>query len=57
MADLAPRWAEFSYDQNFEKYVINRLDIDLGTSVHVERVEIESTGNGYQLLTYGVFGE
>ena len=57
VADLAPRWAEFSYDQNFEKYVINRLDIDLGTSVHVERVEIESKGNGYQLLTYGVFGE
>jgi hypothetical protein len=56
VADLAPRYAEFSYDQNFEKYVINRLDIDLGAPVRVERVEIESRGNGYQLLMYGLFG-
>ena len=57
MADLAPRYAEFSYDQNFEKYVINRLDIDLDAPVRVDRVEIESRGNGYQLLMYGVFGK
>ena len=56
VADLAPRYAEFSYDQNFEKYVINRLDIDLGAPVRVERVEIESRENGYQLLMYGLFG-
>lgn len=57
VADLAPRCAEFSYDQNFEKYVINRLDIDLDTPVCVDRVEIESKGNGYQMLMYGVFGK
>ena len=57
VADLAPRYAEFSYDQNFEKYVINRLDIDLDAPVRVDRVEIESRGNGYQLLMYGVFGK
>ena len=57
VADLAPRFAEFSYDQNFEKYVINRLDIDLDSPTCVDRVEIESRDNGYQLLMYGVFGK
>ena len=57
VADLAPRFAEFSYDQNFEKYVINRLDIQTDAPVRVDRVEIESRAGGYQLLLYGVFGE
>ena len=57
VADLAPRCAEFSYDQNFEKYVINRLNIILEQSTQIEQVEIVSEGNGYQLLMYGVFGE
>jgi hypothetical protein len=56
-ADLAPRLAEFSYDQNFEKYVINRLDLTLACPVRVDRVEIESRAAGYQLLMYGIFGE
>ena len=57
VADLAPRCAEFSYDQNFEKYVINRLDVMLEKSVQVDRVELVSADNGYQLLMYGIFGE
>jgi hypothetical protein len=47
--------AEFSYDQNFEKYVINALEIHLDCAVSVDRVEIESLGRGYQLLMYGIF--
>ena len=55
-ADRAPRMAEFSYDQNFEKYVINAMEIELEHAARVERVEIESLGNGYQLLMYGILG-
>lgn len=54
-ADCSPRMAEFSYDQNFEKYVINALEIHLDCAVSVDRVEIESLGRGYQLLMYGIF--
>lgn len=56
-ADLAPRFAEFSYDQNFEKYVINALEIELDTVGQVERVEIESLNHGYQLLMYGILAD
>jgi hypothetical protein len=54
-ADRSPRMAEFSYDQNFEKYVINALEIHLDCAAQVDRVEIESLGSGYQLLMYGIF--
>ncbi len=57
IADLAPRFAEFSYDRNFEKYVINRLDIELDGIKKVERVEITSLNHGYQLLMHGVFAK
>ena len=56
-AACAPRMAEFSYDQNFEKYVINAMEIALESAARVERVEIESLGNGYQLLMYGIFSD
>lgn len=54
-ADNAPRLAEFSYDLNFEQYVINKLELYLGNIQTVKRVTISSLNNGYQLLTYGVF--
>lgn len=54
-ADNAPRLAEFSYDLNFEQYVINKLELYLGNIRTVKRVTISSLSNGYQLLTYGVF--
>lgn len=57
VADLAPRFAEFSYDQNFEKYVINRLELPIDAGKTVERVEIASLDHDYQLLVYGVFAE
>ena len=56
-ADLAPRFAEFSYDKNFELYLINRLTLPLGGEKKVTRVEITSANRGYTLLTYGCFAE
>ncbi|MBQ7321529.1 MAG: hypothetical protein IJW99_05485 [Clostridia bacterium] len=57
IADRAPRFAEYSYDQNFEKYVINRLDLTWEGERTVDRVEITSRNRGYQLLMHGVFAK
>lgn len=54
-ADNAPRFAEFSYDLNFEQYVINKLEFKWDCTKTVKRLTIASLNNGYQILTYGVF--
>ena len=54
-ADRAPRFAEFSYDKNFEWYLINRLDLPLNGLRRVRRIEITSADRGYTVLTYGCF--
>jgi hypothetical protein len=56
-ADNAPRFAELSYDLNFEQYVINRLTLKLDSVKAVKRVEISSLDKGYQILSYGVFAK
>lgn len=56
-ADMAPRFAEFSYDKNFELYVINRLTLPLNGEKKVQRVEITSADHGYTMLTYGCFAK
>lgn len=53
-ADKAPRLAEFSYDLNYEQYIINRLTLELDSVRSVKRVEISSLGNGYSVLIYGI---
>ena len=57
VADLSMRFAEFSYDKNFEKYVINKLTIPLCEEDLIDRVEISSLSHGYALLMYGVFSD
>lgn len=57
IADLAMRFAEFSYDKNFEKYVINKLTIPLCEEDLIDRVEISSLSHGYALLIYGVLAK
>lgn len=56
-ADNAPRFAELSYDLNFEHYVINRLTIQLDSIKTIKRVEISSLDNDYQILIYGIFAK
>lgn len=48
-------YAKFSYDKNFENYIVNRLDIKLSEKIKVHKVEISSFNKGYDLLTYGIF--
>lgn len=48
------RFANFSYDKDFESYVINRLDLKLNKKIEIKNVRIVSLNKGYQLLTYGV---
>lgn len=56
-ASNAPRFAEISYDLNFEQYVINRLTIQLDSMKTIKRVEISSLDNGYQMLIYGILAK
>ena len=55
IADRAPRFASFSYDLNYEQYVINRLEIPLDGRRRVKRVILSSMNNGYRVLIYGAF--
>lgn len=55
IAERASPHAKFGYDRNFENYLLNRLDLDLGGEKQVESVTVSSAGNGYHLLIYGVF--
>jgi hypothetical protein len=48
------RFANFSYDKDFESYVINRLDLKLNKEIEIKNVRVVSLNKGYQLLTYGV---
>ena len=54
VAEKAERFAEFSYEKNFEQYVINRLDVDLGENIDVEQISIRSLNKGYKLLIYSI---
>lgn len=55
IAEHAHPHAKFGYDRNFENYLLNRLDLDLGGEKQVESVTVTSAGNDYHLLVYGVF--
>lgn len=57
IAEQATPWATFSYDKNFENYLINRLDLTLSAAGAVKQVRITSENNGYQLLFWGIFAE
>jgi hypothetical protein len=55
IAEKTERFAEFSYDKNFENYLINRLDLSLGQKRRIVKITVSSCNNGYMLLTYGIF--
>ena len=55
IAEKAQAFARFSYDKNFENYIINRLDFKVNPTKRVKKVEFTSANNGYNILIYGVF--
>lgn len=57
IAQNATPFAEFSYDKNFENYLINRFDIELEEGLEVESVSLQSANHGYDLLIYGLYVE
>lgn len=49
------RFAKFSYDKNFENYIINRLDISLPCGKTLKRITFKGKSSMYDILIYGVF--
>lgn len=54
IAQYSKRAASFGYDKNFERYVINRLEIPLSENKKIRRITIKSENNGYAVLLYGI---
>ena len=54
ICENATRIATFSYDKNFEEYIINKFDISIDKEI--EKVVITPTNEKYKLLIYGVYG-
>ena len=54
LCENATRIATFSYDKNFEEYVVNKLDITVGKEI--ENVVITPNNEKYKLLIYGAYG-
>ncbi len=55
LASKATAFARFSYDKNFENYIINKLEIPFGEEKSVTAVKISRLNDEYDLLFYGVF--
>ena len=56
VAENARRILSFSYDKNFESYVVNRLELPT-EGKKISKVEIQSTNQNYNTLIFGVFFE
>lgn len=57
VAEQATPWATFSYDKNFENYLINRLDLALDADKTIRQLRLTSANRGYQLLFWGIYAE
>lgn len=55
VGERVTRFASFGYDKNFENYIINRLELDLGESKQVRKISLSSLDKGYNILIYGTF--
>lgn len=56
VAEKSYTYAYFSYEKNFENYVINRLDISVPKDFGgVSKVFFHSLNKAYNILIYGVF--
>ena len=54
--DIASPFARFSYETNFEQYVIRRLTVQLPKKANVRKIVLRSLVPGNDLLIYGAFG-
>ena len=54
VAEKSSRILSFSYDKNFEEYIINHTEIKTNGK-SISRVEIKSLNPSYDVLIYGVF--
>lgn len=57
IAEQSRRFALFGYDKNFERYVVNRLDIDTELDEEIQRVEFTLENEQYLPLVYGVLSK
>ena len=54
VCENATRFARFSYDKNFEEYIINKLDISVENK-EIEKITISSLNDNYKILIYGIY--
>ncbi len=54
VCENATRFAELSYDKNFEEYIINKLDIDVENK-EIEKITISPLNDNYKILIYGIY--
>ena len=54
IAENSSRILSFSYDKNFEEYIINRLEIKTERKL-ISQIEIKSLNSSYDVLIYGVY--
>ena len=54
ICENAKKFALFSYDKNFENYLINELSLPLNNEKTVTKITFSSENNGYAFLIYAV---
>ncbi len=57
VAENAKRVVEFSYDGNFEQYLVNLYEIKTNKEKCVKSIKIKALDNSYNLLLYGISAE
>ena len=56
VCERAVPYARFSYDKNFEEYIINKLEIET-QGKDIASVSVKSLNPNYKVLIYGIYGE
>jgi len=54
ICERAIPFARFSYDKNFEEYIINKLELVVKKKT-ISRVILEQTNSNYDVLIYGIY--
>lgn len=57
VAESAIRSATFGYDKNFERYVLNKIELSVDHRKSINNISICSCNNGYAMLIYGIIYE
>lgn len=54
VAENSKRVLNFGYDKNFERYILNSLEITTDYNKTIKNISLVSQNNGYALLIYGI---